>query len=177
MDDWEKFNESSLPEKEDFYSNLNTEDTDSDYWCRLRAQKKVCKDFEIKNLGEFHVLYVQSKTLLLADVFKTFWDMCLEIYRFDALYFLPAPGLAWQIALKKTKVRLHLLTDIGILSMVEKGIRGGIFHSIYQYAKGNKYMKDYDKNKESLYLKYWNINNSCGWEMSQKLLVNNFKWV
>ena len=61
--------------------------------------------------------------------------------------------------------------------MVEKGIRGGIFHSIYQYAKGNKYMKDYDKNKESLYLKYWNINNSCGWEMSQKLLVNNFKWV
>ena len=87
--------------------------------------------------------------------------MCLEIYQLEALYFLPAPGLAWQIALKKTKVRLDPLTDIDILLMVEKGIRGGICHSIYQHEKGNnKYMKNYDKSKESLYLNYWNVNNS-----------------
>ena len=62
--------------------------------------------------------------------------------------------------------------------MVEKGIRGGICHSIYRYAKANnKYMKDYDKNKELSYIQYWDVNNLCGWAMSQKLFVNNFEWI
>ena len=60
--------------------------------------------------------------------------------------------------------------------MVEKDIRGGICHSIYQYAKANnKYMKDYSKNKESPYIPYWDVNNLYGWEMWQNLLVNNFE--
>ena len=83
MDDWEKFNKTFLSEKEDFYSHLNMEDiTDTDY----AHAKKVCKDFEIKNLGEYHDLYVQSNTLLLADVFENFRNMCLEIYK---LIFFP----------------------------------------------------------------------------------------
>ena len=77
MDDWEKFNETSLPEKEDFYSHLNMEDIiAADY---VQA-KRVCKDFEIKNLGEYHDLYVQSNTLLLADVFENFRTMFLKMY-------------------------------------------------------------------------------------------------
>ena len=65
-----------------------------------------------------------------------------------------------------------------MLLIVEKGIRGGICHSIYQHAKANnKYMKDYDKNKESSYLQYWDVNNLYGWAMSQKLPVNNFEWI
>ena len=65
-----------------------------------------------------------------------------------------APGIAWQ-DLKKNKVKLDLLTDIDMLLMVEKGIRGGISHSFDWYAKANnKYIKDYDKIKESLYLQY-----------------------
>ena len=73
---------------------------------------------------------------------------------------------------KKTKLKLELLTDIGMLLMVEKRIRGGIRHGIHPYAKANsKYMKDYDKNKESSYLKYWDVNNLYGWAMSQKLPV------
>ena len=68
MDKWEKFNETTLPEKEEFYGNLNMEDiTDADYM----YAKRVCKDFEIKNLGEYHDLYLKSDTLLLADVSKT----------------------------------------------------------------------------------------------------------
>ena len=60
--------------------------------------------------------------------------------------------------------------------MVEKGIRGG--HFIYRYAKANnKYMKDYDKNKESSYLQYWDVNNLDGWAMPQKLPANNFEWM
>ena len=69
MDDWEKFDETSLPQKEDFYSYLNMEDmTDADY---VHA-KRVCKDFVMNNLGEYHYLYVQSNPLLLADVFEKF---------------------------------------------------------------------------------------------------------
>ena len=96
--------------------------------CRLHAWKRVFKDFEIKNLGEYHDLYLKSDTLLLADVFENFSKMCLNIYQLDPAKFLPAPGLAWQAALKKTVVKLELLTDIDMLLMVEKGIRGGTYH-------------------------------------------------
>ena len=76
-DDWVKFNETLLPEKEDFYSRLNMVDiTDASFVHR----KRICKDFEIKNLGEYHDFYVQSDTLLLADVFENFRNMCLETY-------------------------------------------------------------------------------------------------
>ena len=129
MDDWEKFSETSLYEKEDFYSHLNMEViTDPDY----AHAKRVSKDFEMKNLGEHHDLYVKSDTLLLADAFEHFRNMCLEIYKLDPAKFFSVPGLAWEAVLKKTKVKLDLLTDIDILLMVEKGIRGGICHSIYQ---------------------------------------------
>ena len=76
--------------------------------------------------------------------------MCLKIYHLDHVKFLSASGLAWQAALKQTEVKLELLTDIDMLLMVEKGVRGGICHVIHRYAKtNNTYMKDYDKNKES----------------------------
>ena len=77
---------------------------------------------------------------------------------------------------RKIKVKLDLLTDIDMILMVGKVIRGGICHSIYRYAKANKkYMKDYDKNKESLDLQYWDVNTLYGWAMLQKLPVNNFE--
>ena len=100
--------------------------------------------------------------------------MCLKIYRLDPVKLISAPGLAWQAAFKKTKIKLNLLTDIGMLLTVEKGIRGRICHSVYQYAKPNKkYMKEFDKNKESSYIQYWDVNNLYGWIMSQKLPVYN----
>ena len=102
--------------------------------------------------------------------------MCLEIYHLDPTKFLSAPELAWQAALKRTEVKLELLTDVDMLLMVEKGIRRGICHALHQYVKANnKDMKDYDKDKESSYLKYWDVNNLYGWTMSQKPPVNNFE--
>ena len=91
-DDWEKFNKSTLPEKEKFYSNLNLEDiTYADYM----YVKRVCKYFEIKNLGEYHDLYYKSDTLLLGDVFEKFRKICLKIYELDPVKFISAPGLVW----------------------------------------------------------------------------------
>ena len=147
MDSWVRFNWTSLPDKKAFYSELNLEDiTDKDY----EHAQKVWKVFGIKNLGEYHDLYVQSDTLLLADVFENFRNKCIEIYELDPAHFLSAPGLAWQACLKKTKVKLELLTDIDMLLMVEKGTRGGVCLAVHRYAKANnKYMKNYDKENES----------------------------
>ena len=79
---------------------------------------------------------------------------------------------------RKTNVKLELLTDYDMLIMAEEGIRGGICHSIHRYAKANnKYMKKYDKNKESSYIQYLDANNLYGWAMSKKLPVNGFKWI
>ena len=174
MDSWERFNETSLPPKKSFYSELNLEDiSDKDY---LHAQK-VWDVFEIRNLGEYHDLYVQTDTLLLADVYEKFREKCIEIYGLDPSHFLSAPGLAWQACLKKTNVNLELLTDVDMLLMIEAGIRGGMCQSVYRYAKANnKYMKNYDKSIESSYLMYLDANNLYGWAMSQKLPVNGFKW-
>ena len=140
--------------------------------------KGVCKDFEIKDSGEYHDLYVQGGTLLVADVFENFRKMCLKIYEIDPAKFLSAPGLAQLAALKRTKGKVDLLTDTNILLMVKKGITAGICYSVYQYEKtNNKNMKDYDKNKESCYLQYCDVNILYGWSMLQKLPVNNFEWI
>ena len=122
--------------------------------------QKVWDVFEIRNLGEYHDLYVQSDTLLLADVFENFRDKCIDIYELDPSHFVSAPGLAWQACLKKTEVELELLTDNDMLLMVEEGIRGGLCQAVYRNAKANnKYMENYNKNIESSYLKYLGANN------------------
>ena len=157
MDNWDRFNEISLPSKESFYSNLNMENIDDiDY----RHGNKVFKRFKLKNLGEYHDLYVQSDTLLLADLFENFRNMCLKVYELDPAHFLSLPGLAWQACLNKTNVKLELLTDYDMLLMVEEGIRGGICHSIHRHTKANnKYMENCDKNEEYSYIQYLDTNN------------------
>ena len=70
---------------------------------------------------------------------------------------------------KKTSVKLELLTDIGMLLMYEKGIRGGIYDAVYRYAKANnKYMSNYDENEESVFLEFVDANNLYGYPMCEK---------
>ena len=105
MDNWERFNVTSLPNKEAFYSNLNMEDiTDTDY----THANKVLKDFKIKHLREYHDLCVQSDTLLLADLFENFRNICIKVYELDPAHFLSAPGLAWQACLKKNRCEIRI---------------------------------------------------------------------
>ena len=123
MNNWGKIDETTIPPKENFYSKLSLQGvSDEDY---AHAQKGW-QVFEIENRGEYHDLYVQSDILLLEDVFENFRNMCLEIYELDPVYFVSAPGLAWQACLKQTEVKLELITDYDMLLMIEKGIRSGI---------------------------------------------------
>ena len=147
MNTWERFNETVLPNKKAFYSELYLDDiTGKDY---THAQK-VFEEFQLKNLGDYHDLYLQGDTLLLADVFENFRNKCSEIYELDPAHFLSAAKLTQQACLKKTGVKLELVTDIDMLLMVEKGIRGGICHAIHRYAEANnKYIKNYDKSTTS----------------------------
>ena len=108
MDSWERFDETSLPDKKAFYSELNLEDiSNKDY----EHAQKVWEVFKIKNLGESHDVYVQRVTLLFPDVFESFRDKFIEIYELNPAHFLSAPGLAWQACLKKTKVNLELSSN------------------------------------------------------------------
>ena len=130
-------------------------------------------------LGDYHDVYLATDVLLLADVFETFRDTCLQHYKLDPAHFYTAPGLAWQAALKYTGVKLELLTDQDMLLMFEKGIRGGITQAVHRYAKANnKYMGDsYNPSEESSYLQYLDANNLYGWAMSQELPTDGFKWI
>ena len=129
----------------------------------------------MKNRGEYHDLYVQCDTLLLADVFENFRDKCIEIYELDPTYFVSAPGLAWEACFKKTEVELELLTIYDMSLMVENRVRGGFCQASHRYAKANNnYINNYDKNIEPSYITYLDANNLYGSAMSQKLPINGF---
>ena len=137
-----------------------------------RHATKVFNKFNIKNLGEYHDLYVQSDTILLADVFESFRNLCIKTYKLDPAYFLSLPGL------KRTGVKLELISDIDMLLMIEGRIKGGICHSVLIHAKANnQYMKDYDENKDDSFLIYTDYNNLYGKAMPEKLPVDGFEWI
>ena len=106
MDNWERFDETSLADKDSFYSSLNMENIDDiDY----RHGNNVFKKFKLNNLGEYHNLYVQTDTLFLADVFENFRNMCIKVYELDPAHFLSLPGLAWQECPKKNKYKIRII--------------------------------------------------------------------
>ena len=137
--------------------------SDEDY----EHAQKVWSAFGIKNLGEYH------------DLFEAFRNTCLEYYKLDPADFYTASGLAWQACLKKTGVRLELLTDPDMLLMFARGIRGGITQAVCQYMKANnKYMGDKFNPKGNIsFLQYLDANNLYGWAMIQLLPTGGFKWV
>ena len=173
--DSSKFLEEKLPEQKDFYNILNEEElssTDYDH------AQHIWQTFNIKNLGEYHDLYLKSDVLLLADVFENFRDLCLDYYKLDPAHYYTAPGLAWDAMLRMTGIQLELLTDIDMYLMFEQGIRGGISMISNKYSKANnKYQDDYDPSKRSKYIGYLDANNLYGWSMSQFMPWGEFKWL
>ena len=153
--------------------------TDVDYRHAKRVFNGVAiKSLNSKNLGDYHDLYVQSDTLLLADVLENFRNMCIRVYELDPAHLLSASGLAWQACLKKTGVELELIADPDMLLMIEKGIIGEICHSILRYAKANdRYRKGYYKNEKESFLHHNDANNIYGFAMSEPLSVDGFEWM
>ena len=175
MDDIEKLKDPTPPPQKAFYSKLTGKGINNYNYNHVL---NVWKTWNMKTFKEYLELYNISDVLLLADVFENFRDICLKNYGLDPVYYYTAPGLAWDAMLKMTKINLELLSNIDMLLMVEKGIRGGISIISNRYGKANnKYMKDYNKKEASKYLMYVDANNLYGCAMSEKLPVHSFKWM
>ena len=123
-------------------------------------------------------LYMKSDVLLLADIFENFRDVCMEYYDLDPAHYFTTPNFAWDAMLKKTGVKLQLLTDYDMHLMVEQGLRGGIAMISHRHAEANNpYLKEgYDESKEKSYIAYLDANNLYGWAMSQPLPCDDFQW-
>ena len=171
-----KFAETSLPPREAFFNDLTNESVSKDDYDHAKA---IWRLFDMKTMGDYHDLYLKTDTILLADVFERFRDVCIESYGLDACHYYTSPGLAWDACLKRTGVRLELLTDQDMHLFVEEGIRGGISTISNRYSRANnRYIPDqYDPNEPSKYIMYLDANNLYGWAMSEALPVSDFKWL
>ena len=175
MDSFSKFNDTELPKREEFYRLLTNENISEDAY---RHAKDVWNKFNLKNMGEYHDLYLKTDILLLVDVFENFRKTCLTYYGLDPLHYITSPGLAWDAMLKMTGINLELITDIDMQLFIEKGLRGGISYIAHRHAEANnKYTRNYDPGKVTSYIIYLDANNLYGWAMSQPLPYGNFKWV
>ena len=128
-------------------------------------------------MGDYYDHYLKKDLLLLAEVFKNFIDTCLNFHKLDPSHYFISPGLSWDSMLKMTGAEFFW-SDIGKHLFLEKGLRGGIWNIVKRQSKAsNKYMKNYDPTKPSIYIQYLDINNLYGCGMSDYLPYGGFKWL
>ena len=110
IDSWNRFEETNVPPIDAFYSNLNMTSIGEEDYAHAR---RVWSEFGITNLGQYHDLYLKTDVILLANVFQTFRDTCLQHYGLDPAHFYTSPALAWRACLKRTGIKLEL--EVGLL--------------------------------------------------------------
>ena len=129
-------------------------------------------------MGDYHDNYSKIDVLLLTDVFEKFIDTCLKYYGLDPCHYFSSPGLSWDAILKMTNIVLEKISGIDKYLFIEKGLRGGTSYIVKRYAKANnKYLNDYDPIKSSTFISYLDMNNLCGWALSEYLPYGGFKWI
>ncbi|KAJ8974519.1 hypothetical protein NQ317_000322 [Molorchus minor] len=174
LDKIERLDETKLPDIEHFYNKLN--DTNIDETDYAHAQL-IWQTFNIQTLGEYSDLYMKTDIMLLTSVFETFRETCHKTYKIDPGRHFTLPGYTWDCMLKYTGCKLETLQDVDMLMFIERGIRGGISQCCNRFSQANnKYLDDYDSNKPSTYLMYFDVNNLYGWAMSQPLPSEGFQW-
>ena len=175
MKTFQVFEETSLPPKEAFRNDLTGDDiSDTDY----QFAEQVWSTMGCESLGQYHDLYLYQDIFLLADIFEQFRSMCLKNYELDPVHYYTVPGLAWDAALKFTKIKLDTVHDIEIHQFLERGMRGGISMITTRYAKANnKHLSDHDPEQPITYILYKDANNLYGFAMIQCLPTGEFQWV
>ena len=165
MSSFKRSKEDKFPDKDYFFNSLkDCSITDEEY----QRDCSVWKVFNIRNLGEYHDLYLKTDVLLLCDVFENFVNVCLEGYGLDPCHYFSSPGLSWDAMLKMTGIRLEKINDFDIYLFLDKGMRGGVSCISKRYAKS----------EENTDIMYWDMNNLCGTVMSFDYLpYGGFKWL
>src|SRR6266853_5245335 len=171
-------NRIGLPPREDYYSILKRKELSQK---KYEHEEKVFKTFKYTHFKQQHDLYCFRDVIILADCFEKFRSICLEKdnYGLDPCYYYSTPGLTWDCGLKYTKVKLELLTDYNMVMFTEKSKRGGLsgVMGTRHVKANNKYLDNYDPNKESNFLSYFDANNLYGLSMSQPLPYGGFEWL
>ena len=175
IDCFEKFNE-SFPKEKEFYSSLNFSEVDHE---KYLTAKSIYSEFNCKNMGDFHDLYVLLDTCLLCDIFTKFRKNSMKLYGLEPCHYFSLPSYSFDAMLKFTGVKIQLLTDIDMYLFIEKSLRGGVSQVSCRYSQANnKYMGDkFDINKKSKFITYFDANNLYGWASCQSLPFGNFEWV
>ena len=161
---FKKFKESELPDIDKCFSSLKD--------CSISEKEyqracDVCKVFKIKNLGEYHDLYLKTDVLLLRDVFEKFINACLKDYGLDPCNYISSPSLSWDPMLKMTGIQLEKIDNIDVYLFLEKGMEGGVSYISKRYSKSD----------ESTEIIYWDANNLYGFSMIQDLPYCGFKFL
>ena len=176
MDAPERFQETQLPPKEEYFSKLSGKDISvKDY----EFAQEIWKTFKLKNLGQLHDLYMGTDVSQLADVFEEFRDFNLKHYKLDPVHFYTAPSLSWSACLKYTGVKLELPTCPDMSMFFDRGLIGGISFISNQLARANHpgLGQHFDILKAISYIFMVDCNNQYGWAMSQYLPTGGFKWL
>ena len=164
MNSFKKFKENKLPDIDKFFSSLkDCGISDQEY----QRANDVWKIFRVKNLGEYHDLFLKTDVLLLCDIFEKFINTCLEYYSLDPSHYFSSLGLSWDSMLKMTGIESQKIDNIDMHLFLQKGMRDGISYISKRYAKA-------DDNKTIM---YWDASNLHGWAMIQSLPVNDFKFL
>ena len=172
----DKMDENQLPEKQAFFSHLTGENiSDDDY----EHAQKVWNSFNLRNLGEYHDLYLKTDVLLLADVFENFRKVCLKNYHLDPAHYYSSPSLAWDAMLKMTNVSLELMQDRDMHVIIDKSARGGMCCISHKHATANNPLltDSYDPSKPNSYIIYLDMNNLYGIAMCEPLLEKDFNFL
>ena len=176
MDSFNRFEEAELLSQESFFSKLSGSPcSDSEYTHATR----VWDAFRCKTMADYHDIYLQLDVLLLANFFEKFRKTCLKFYGLDPLHYYTPPGLAWDAALRMSRVDLQLLTDENMYTFVENSIRGGISMISTRHAQANNtsFPATYDTSLPRQDLIYLHANNLYGWEMPQSLPTHGFRFL
>ena len=184
VNSFKRFNEDKLCARKYFYSSTKDKETSEDGKISdgnvsiedYMVCERIWDKFKKKNMGDYHDHYFKKYLLLLADVFEEFIDTCLKYYELDPCHYFSAPRLSWDAMLKMTGVKLEKISDIDQYLFIEKGTRGGISYIAKRYARtNNKYICDYDSNKQSIFITCLDKNNLYGWAMSEYLPYREFE--
>ena len=176
MDQWNKFDERQLPNREEFRNKLrdNEECSTEDY----NFANQIWNAFSCMTMKDYHDVYLKADVILLADVFEEFRNVCKTHYDLDPAHYVSAPQLSWDAMMKSTNCKLDLISDPEMYKMLDENLRGGICMITKRFAKANcPDMDTFNRYLPESYIMYLDANNLYGYAMSQSLPYTGFKWL
>lgn len=178
LDSFSKFDQKTFPNQSDFYSHLKNESISSENY---EHAKKIFHALPEQTLGAYCSYYLTCDCLLLSDIFQSFRNSCFERWQIDPVFFLTTASLSYNIMLDYIKQEIPLMTDLNMLNLIKKNVRGGISNATLRYSESNnEYLRNgYDANKgEKVYNIYLDAGALYSFTISNfRLPYSNFEWV